>query len=117
MSHTPSDVFKEYKDQEQSLPYPSERLVATVSASVTVLDGMIAEVAQTHLIEEKIITAINNTIDFGWIWSSGCLLHNQEIVDGISSSVVQAKKQITDGSKQTEGYEKEVKNSVAYMSQ
>jgi len=109
--------FKEYKDQEQSLPYPSERLVEIVSASVTVLDGMMAEVAQTHSVEEKIITAINNTIDFGWIWSSACLLHHQEIVDGISSLVVQAKKQITDGSKQAEGYKKEVKNSVVHMSQ
>jgi hypothetical protein len=28
--------FKEYRDNEQSLTYPSERLVETVSASVTV---------------------------------------------------------------------------------
>jgi hypothetical protein len=77
---------------------------------------MMAEIAQTHSVEEKIITAINNTIDFGWIWSSGCLLHHQEIVDGISSLVVEAKKQIADGSKQEEGYEKEVKNSVAHES-
>jgi len=76
-----------------------------------------AEVAQTHSAEEKIITAIKNTIDFEWILSSGCLLHHQEIVDGIISLVVKAKKQITDGSKQAEGYEKEDKNSVAHMIQ
>ena len=35
--------FKEYQDNEQSLTYPSERLVESVSASVTVLDGMMAE--------------------------------------------------------------------------
>jgi hypothetical protein len=34
--------FREYKDEEQSLTYPSARLVETVSASVTVLDGMMA---------------------------------------------------------------------------
>jgi hypothetical protein len=39
--------FKKYKDNEQSLTYPSERLVETVSASVTVLEGMMAEVAHT----------------------------------------------------------------------
>ena len=76
-----------------------------------------AEVAQTHSVEEKVITAIKNTIDFGWILSSGCLLHHQEIVDGINSLVVKAKKQITDGSKQAEGYEKKVNNSVAHVNQ
>jgi len=87
MSHIPSDVstnaftyFKEYKDNEQSLTYPSERLVETVSASVTVLDGMMAEVAHTYSVEEKITAAIKNTIDFGWIRSSGCSLHHQEVV-------------------------------------
>jgi len=38
-------------------------------------------------------------------------------VDGIISLVVKAKKQITGGGKQAEGYEKEVQNSVAHMSQ
>jgi hypothetical protein len=41
--------FTEHKDDEQSLTHPSERLVDTVSASVTVLDGMMADVAHTHL--------------------------------------------------------------------
>jgi hypothetical protein len=77
---------------------------------------MMAEIAQTHSVEEKILTSIKNTVDFGWIWSSGCLLHHQEIVDGIISLVVQAKKQITDGGKQAEGYKKEVKNFVAHLS-
>lgn len=83
-----------------------------------------AEIAQTHSVEEKIITAINNTIDFGWIWSSGCLLHHQEIVDGIARGVtritilcvVQANKQVTDGSNQTEGYKEEDESSVAHES-
>ena len=78
--------FKEYKDNKQSLTYPSERLVETVSASITVLDGMMAEVAHTYSVEEKIRAAIENTVDFGWIQSSGCSLHHQEIVDGIARS-------------------------------
>ena len=41
--------FKEYKDDEQSLTYPSERLVETVSASVTVLESMMVEVPHTHI--------------------------------------------------------------------
>ena len=79
--------FKEYKDNEQSLTYPSERLVKTVSVSVTVLDGMMAEVVHTYSVEEKITAAIKNTVDFGWIQSSGCSLHHQEIVDVIARSV------------------------------
>jgi hypothetical protein len=78
--------FKEYRDDKQSLTYPSERLVETVSASVTVLEGMMAEVAHTYSVEE-ITSAIKKTVDFGWIWSSGCSLHHQEIVDGIAQSV------------------------------
>ena len=78
--------FKEYKHNEQSLTYPSERLVEMVSASVTVLDGMMAEVAHTYSVEEKITAAIMNTIYFGWIQSSRSL-HHQEIVDGIARSV------------------------------
>jgi len=31
-----------YKDEEQSLTYPSARVVETVSASVTVLESMMA---------------------------------------------------------------------------
>jgi hypothetical protein len=78
--------FKEYKDNEQSLTYPSERLLETVSASVTVLEGMMAEVVHTYSVEEQITAAVKTTIDFGWI-ESGCSLHHQEIVDGIACSV------------------------------
>jgi hypothetical protein len=79
--------FKEYKDDEKSLTYPSERLVETVRASVTLLDGMMAEVAHTYSVEEEITAAIKNTVDFGWIQTSGCSLHHQEIADGIVRSV------------------------------
>jgi len=45
--------FKGYKDNEQSLTHPSERLVETVGASVTVLEGMMAEVAHTFSLREN----------------------------------------------------------------
>ena len=73
--------FKEYKDDEQSLTCPSEKLVETV------LDGMMAYVAHTLSVEEKITAAIKNVIDFGWIQFSGCSLHHQEIVYGIAWNV------------------------------
>jgi len=79
--------FKEYRDDKQCLTYPSERLVETVSTSVTVLDGLMAEVADTYSVEEKITAAVKNTVDFGWIQFSGCSLHHQEIVDGSAWSV------------------------------
>jgi hypothetical protein len=86
MSTSAFIYLKECKDNEQSLTYPSERLVETVSASVTVLEGMMAEVAHTYSVEEKITAAIKTTVNFGRIESSGCSLH-QEIVDGIARSV------------------------------
>jgi hypothetical protein len=82
-----SSYISEYKNDEQSLTYPSERLVETVSASVTVLEGMMAEVDHTYSVEEKITAAIKNTVDFGWIQVSGFCSHHQEIVDGIAQSV------------------------------
>ena len=39
--------FKEYKENEQSLTYPSKGLEETVEASVTLLEGMMEEVAHT----------------------------------------------------------------------
>jgi len=53
--------FKEYRHDKQSLTYPSERLVETVSASVTVLEGTMTEVAHTYSVEEKMTAAIKNT--------------------------------------------------------
>jgi hypothetical protein len=83
----PSYISKSTKMTNKSLTYPSKRLVETVSACVTVLDGMMAEVAHTDSVEEKITAAMKKTVDFGWIQSSCCSLHHQEIVDGIVQSV------------------------------
>ena len=87
LSTTAFIYFKEYTDEGQSLTYPSARLVETVSASVAVLDGMMAEVTHTYSVEEKITAAIKTTVDFEWIQSSGCLSHHQGILDGIAWSV------------------------------
>jgi hypothetical protein len=40
--------FKEYSDTEQSLAYPSEKLVETVGAAATLMESAIAEVAQLN---------------------------------------------------------------------
>jgi hypothetical protein len=48
---------------------------------------MVAEVAHTDSVEEKITAEIKKTVDFGWIESSSCSLHHQEIADGIVQSV------------------------------
>jgi len=46
--------FKEYKDDEQSLTYPSDRQVQIVISSVIVMEDMMADVAYTHSLKEKI---------------------------------------------------------------
>jgi hypothetical protein len=46
-----------------------------------------AEVGHMGSVEEMMTVAIKETVDFGWIWSSGCLLHSQEIADGIVRSI------------------------------
>lgn len=52
---------REYKDEEQSVTCPSERLVGTVNSSVTLLEDVMTEVAHTGSVEEKYTAAINNT--------------------------------------------------------
>jgi hypothetical protein len=75
--------FKEYSDTEQSLTYPSEKLVETVGTSITLLETMMAEVAHFSSAEQHITTAIKNDVDFDWIRSTGCSLHHG-IVRGIT---------------------------------
>jgi hypothetical protein len=75
--------FKEYSYTEQSLTYPSEKLVETVGTSVNLLEVMKAEVAHLNTVEQYITTAIKNSVDFDWIRSTGCSLHHKRLVDGI----------------------------------
>jgi hypothetical protein len=62
--------FKEYEDDRQSLTYPSEKLVETVGASISVLESVMTEAAHMGSVEEKVTVAIKETIDFEWIGSS-----------------------------------------------
>jgi hypothetical protein len=75
--------FKEYEENRQSLTYPSEKLVETAGASISLLESKMAKVAHMGSVEEKMRVAIKETIDFGWIGSAGCSLHSQKIADGI----------------------------------
>ena len=75
--------FKECEEDKQFLTFPSEKLVETASASISLLDSKIAEVVNMGSVEEKKTIAIKEIINFGWTGSSGCLLHSQKIVDVI----------------------------------
>jgi len=79
--------FKEYKEDKQFLTYPSKKLVETVGASVSLLESKMAKVAHMGSVEEKMTVVIKETVDFGWIGSSGCSLHSQKIGDGIVRGV------------------------------
>jgi hypothetical protein len=70
--------FKEYEEDKQSLTYPSEKLVETVCASISLLESKMSKVAHTGSVEEKMAVAVKETIDFEWIGSSGCSLHSQK---------------------------------------
>ena len=72
--------FTEYEEDGQFLTYPSEKLVETVGASISLLESKMAKVAHMGSVEEKMTVAIKETVEFGWIGSSGCLLHSQKIV-------------------------------------
>ncbi|PNF15720.1 hypothetical protein B7P43_G12478 [Cryptotermes secundus] len=75
--------FKECSDTEQSLTYPSEKLVETVGTAVTLMESIMTEAAHLNSVEQHITTAIKSTVDFEWIRCSGCSLHHQRIVDSI----------------------------------
>jgi hypothetical protein len=60
--------FKKYSDTEQSLTYPSEKLVETVGTAVTLMECMMPEVAHLSSLEQHITAAIKNSIDFEWMW-------------------------------------------------
>jgi len=73
--------FKKYEKDKQLLTYPSEKLVETVGASISLLESKMAKVAHMGSVEEKMTVAIKETVDFGWTGSSGCSQHSQKIVD------------------------------------
>jgi hypothetical protein len=88
MSHIPNVVgnqcfhlFKEYEEDKQFLTFPSEKVVETVTASISLLMSTMANVVHMGSVEEKMTVAIKETVDCGWVGSSGCSRHSQKIVD------------------------------------
>jgi hypothetical protein len=59
---------------QNSLTYPSEKLVETVGTSVNLMESMMAEVAHLDSQKQCLTAAIKNSIDFEWIRSTGCSL-------------------------------------------
>jgi hypothetical protein len=88
--HTFLHVFKEYSDTEQSLTYPSEKLVETVGAVVILVESVMTEMAHLNSVEQHITAAIKNSTDFEWIRCTGCSLHHQQILGACSSLMVKA---------------------------
>ena len=94
----------EYEEDKQFVTYPSEKLIETVGASLSLLESTMAKVAHMGSVEEKMTVAIKETVDFGWIGSSGCLLHRQKNSRWFCeryhmnrySQVVQANKQVSE---------------------
>jgi len=62
-------------------------MVDTVNASISLFVSKMAKVAHVGSVEEKMTVAIKETVDFGWVGSSGCLLHSQKIGDGIMRDI------------------------------
>ncbi|PNF15445.1 hypothetical protein B7P43_G18116, partial [Cryptotermes secundus] len=56
--------FKECSDTEQSLTYPSEKLVETVGTAVTLMESIMTEAAHLNSVEQHITAAIKSTVDF-----------------------------------------------------
>jgi len=53
--------FREHDEEVQTLTHPSERVVQTVSSSITLLDGTMADVAHPDSFDEKITISIKNS--------------------------------------------------------
>jgi hypothetical protein len=62
---------------QQSLTYPSEKLVETAGTAVTLTGSIMAEVVHFNSVEQQITPAIKKTIDFERIRCTGCSLHRQ----------------------------------------
>jgi hypothetical protein len=64
--------FKEYSDTEQSLFYPSEKLLETVGTAVALMESMMAEVAHASVLccsnmsgTDKQVLVIGKRADYG----------------------------------------------------
>jgi len=71
--------FKECSSTVHSLTYPIEKLIETVGTAVTILEGMILEVAYLDTVKSCITSAIKKIVSFDWIRLTGCPLNHQII--------------------------------------
>ena len=87
---SPADVFISFKECSSTVQYSllSEKLVETVGTAVTVLEGMILEVAHFDMVESCITGAIKESVNCDRIRLTGCPLHHQRIEDKIVRSVI-----------------------------
>ena len=65
----------------------SFKLVETVGTAVTILKGVISEVAHLDTVKSCITSAIQESVSFDWIRLTGCPLHHQRTEDEIVRSV------------------------------
>jgi hypothetical protein len=82
-----STGFKQCSSTVQSVTYPTEKLVETVGTAVTILEGMILEVAQLDTVKCCITSVIKESVRFDWIRLTGCPLHHQRTGDKIVRNV------------------------------
>jgi hypothetical protein len=87
---SPADVyigFTECRSTVESRTYPAETLVETVGTAVTVLEGMMLEVAHLDTVKCRITGAIKESVNFEWIRLTGCSVHHQRIQNEIVRGV------------------------------
>ena len=79
--------FKECSSTVHSLTHPTEKLVENVGTAVTILEGLIMEVAHLDTVKSCIASAFKESVSFDWIKLTGCHLHHQRTEDDIVRSV------------------------------
>jgi len=68
---SPTDAFVSFKECSGTVvSYLSEKLVETVGTAVTVIEGMISEVAHSDMVESCITGGIKESVNFDWVFSS-----------------------------------------------
>jgi hypothetical protein len=69
--------------------------VETVGTAVTPMESMMAYTAYLNSLEQNFTAAIENSIDFKGIRSTGCSLYHQKLISGIVRGVMQIYMQTT----------------------
>jgi hypothetical protein len=82
--------MSEYCEDKRSLTYPSELLVISVCQASTLMKEILDAKPQTRKMKQYIIGVLRRNVDFSWVnCEGGCVLHKDEIVDGIIEGVFQ----------------------------